>query len=60
VTEVYTMADAASRLRGILEQLLGAPFPVRVRLLRRAPPESRRVRETPRPGVQHVPHRTDV
>ncbi len=25
------MADAASRLRGILEQLLGAPFPVRVR-----------------------------
>ncbi len=31
VTEVYTMADAAMRLKGILEQLLGAPLPVRIR-----------------------------
>ncbi|GAA2768948.1 cyclopropane-fatty-acyl-phospholipid synthase family protein [Streptomyces indiaensis] len=31
VTEVYTMADAASRLQGLFTQLLGAPLPVRIR-----------------------------
>ena len=31
VMEVYVMADAALRLKGLLEQLLGAPLPVRIR-----------------------------
>jgi cyclopropane-fatty-acyl-phospholipid synthase len=31
VTEVCAMADAALRLKGLVEQLLGAPLPVRIR-----------------------------
>jgi cyclopropane-fatty-acyl-phospholipid synthase len=31
VTEVYTMADAASRLQDLFAQLVGAPLPVRIR-----------------------------
>src|SRR4051794_11457821 len=30
-SEVYTMRDAASRLKGLVEQLTGAPLPLRVR-----------------------------
>jgi cyclopropane-fatty-acyl-phospholipid synthase len=31
VTEVYAMADAAPRLKGLVEQVLGTPLPVRIR-----------------------------
>jgi cyclopropane-fatty-acyl-phospholipid synthase len=31
VTEVYAMADAAPRLKGLVEQMLGTPLPVRIR-----------------------------
>src|ERR1044072_9658605 len=31
VTEVCVMADAALRLKGLADQLLGVPFPLRIR-----------------------------